>query len=97
MTQDNSDARLYGLPEAAKELGGISVWSLRKHISRGNIRTVRLGRRVAIPSQEIARIQRQGLPSLVPAAAHVDQGKGTSSRAIDSSETTHRDGRISPR
>ena len=52
------------LHEAARLLGGISVWTLRKHVALGAIRVTRLGRRVFIPDEEIDRIRREGLPSL---------------------------------
>jgi excisionase family DNA binding protein len=55
---------LHGLDEAAKMLGGISVWTLRKHISRGGIAATRLGRRVFLSSEEVERIRREGLPSI---------------------------------
>lgn len=58
------DARLHSLEAAAKALGGISIWTLRKHIARGTITPVRLGRRVCLSVEELARIQREGLPSL---------------------------------
>jgi hypothetical protein len=54
---------LHALPEAAKLLGGISVWTLRKHVFRGNVAVTRIGRRVFVPSEEIERIRREGLPS----------------------------------
>jgi hypothetical protein len=55
---------LYSLPDAAKSLGGISVWTLRKHISNGQLRVVRIGRRVFLDGEELERIRRDGLPSL---------------------------------
>jgi hypothetical protein len=55
---------LHGLDEAARMLGGISVWTLRKHISQGGITPTRLGRRVFLSSAEVERIQKEGLPSL---------------------------------
>lgn len=55
---------LHALTEAAALLGGISVWTIRKHCSRGNIRVTRIGRRVFVTSEEIERIRREGLPSL---------------------------------
>jgi excisionase family DNA binding protein len=55
---------LHGLDEAAKMLGGISVWTLRKHISHGGITATRLGRRVFLTSEEVERIRKIGLPSL---------------------------------
>lgn len=64
MEQSNHERVLFSLEDAAGELGGISVWTLRKHIAQGTIRTVHIGRRVFLPAEEIARIQRDGLPSL---------------------------------
>lgn len=55
---------LYALPDAAKSLGGISIWTLRKHISNGRVRVIRIGRRVFLDSEELERIRREGLPSL---------------------------------
>jgi hypothetical protein len=55
---------LHALPEAAKLLGGISVWTLRKHVFRRNVAVTRIGRRVFVPSEEIERIRQEGLPSL---------------------------------
>ena len=48
---------LHALPEAAKLLGGISVWTLRKHVFRGNLTVTRIGRRVFVTSEEIERIR----------------------------------------
>ena len=58
-----SERRLYNLEDAARELGGISVWTLRKHLAQGTIKATRLGRRVFLSAGELARIQREGLPS----------------------------------
>ena len=55
---------LYSLPDAAKSLGGISIWTLRKHISNGRLRAIRIGRRVFLDGEELERIRRDGLPSL---------------------------------
>lgn len=55
---------LHGLEEAAKMLGGISIWTLRRHIGQGKVNVVRLGRRVFLDSEELERIRRNGLPSL---------------------------------
>jgi hypothetical protein len=49
---------------AAQLLGAISPWTLRKHIERGNVAVVRLGRRVFIHVEEIRRIQQHGFPRL---------------------------------
>ena len=55
---------LYSLPEAAKALGGISVWTLRKHVTQGRVRVTRIGRRIFLDAEELDRIRREGLPSL---------------------------------
>ena len=55
---------LHSIDEAARLLGGISPWTLRKHISSGRLRVVRLGRRVFVDTEELERIRRDGLPSL---------------------------------
>jgi hypothetical protein len=55
---------LYSIEDAARVLGKISSWTLRKHVKRGSVSTVRIGRRVFLNADEILRIQTQGLPSL---------------------------------
>lgn len=55
---------LYSFAEAARLLGGISHWTLYKHKSLGQIRVVHIGRRVFLDSEELERIQKDGLPSL---------------------------------
>jgi hypothetical protein len=62
--QSQEDSRLYSLADASRQLGDLSIWTLRKHVFRGNVRPTRLGRRIFLSSAEIARIQREGLPSL---------------------------------
>jgi hypothetical protein len=56
--------RLYGLAEAAGVLGGTSIWTLRKHVACGNVKVIRIGRRIFLNEQEIARISSEGLPPL---------------------------------
>jgi hypothetical protein len=56
--------KLHDLPEAAGLLGGISIWTLRRWITLGDVNVVRLGRRVFLRTEEIERIRREGLPSL---------------------------------
>ncbi len=58
------ERRLFSLDQAAEQLGGVSPWTLRRHVDEGRIRTTRLGRLVRIPSEEIERIRKEGLPSL---------------------------------
>ena len=65
MSTDERSSKLYPLEDAAsQELGGISVWTIRKGIAQGVIRPTRLGTRIFLSGDEIARIQREGLPSL---------------------------------
>jgi hypothetical protein len=71
--------KLYSLDDASRVLGGLSVWTLRKHISSGRLRVVRLGRRVFIDAEELERVRREGLPSL--------QG-GTSRNQIPATDLT---------
>jgi hypothetical protein len=67
---------LYSIQEAARMLGGISPWTLRKHISPGQkVRVVRLGRRVFLDAEELERIRREGLPSLRGVPAEKPEGE----------------------
>jgi hypothetical protein len=61
-------AILFSLKAAAQQLGGISVWTLRKHVSNRTIAVTRIGRRVFLDSEEVERIRKNGLPSLRPGA-----------------------------
>jgi len=58
-----TDSQLFSIAEAAKSLG-VSHWTLRMHVRRGAISVVRFGRRVLVSRAEVARIAREGLPSL---------------------------------
>ena len=64
MTQDKATSALFSIFDAARELGSISPWTLRKHITQGTIKVTRLGRRVFLRGEEIERIRQEGLPSL---------------------------------
>jgi hypothetical protein len=57
-------ARLLSMDKAAEELGGISIWTLRKHVAAGSVKVTRIGRRVLLTAEEVERIRRDGLPSL---------------------------------
>lgn len=57
-------AVLLSLDKAAEALGGISVWTLRKHVAAGSVKVTRIGRRVFLTAEEVERIRRDGLPSL---------------------------------
>ena len=64
MNETVSEARLFSVEEAGQVLGGISPWTLRKHIAVGNVKVTRIGRRVLLTAEEIERIRQEGLPSL---------------------------------
>ncbi len=59
---------LLSVEEAADRLGRISAWTLRKHIAQGNVKVIRIGRRVLISRDEVRRICTGGLPSLKKAS-----------------------------
>jgi hypothetical protein len=62
--------KLFSLEEAARILGGISVWTIRKHISAGHVKPVKIGRRVFLSVDVIDHIQSHGLPSLHMTSLH---------------------------
>jgi phage antirepressor YoqD-like protein len=66
MEQIAESGGLFNLEDAAKVLGRISSWTLRKHLRQGTVAAVRIGRRLFISQTEIQRIQTKGLPSLRP-------------------------------
>ena len=85
-------AVLLPLNKAAEALGGISIWTLRKHISRGNVRVKHLGRRVFLDEEEMSRIMRDGLPSLrIAEAKGSDESHGHSSRDARSREENNQE------
>lgn len=55
---------LLTLHDAARVLGSMSPWTLRKHVAQGHVRVTRLGRRLFIREDELERIRCEGLPSL---------------------------------
>jgi hypothetical protein len=64
MNASTLEAQLFSVDEAGRLLGGISPWTLRKHIAVGNAKVTRIGRRVFLDAAEVERIRRDGLPSL---------------------------------
>jgi hypothetical protein len=56
--------RLFDVDNSCSQLGNCSPWTLRKHIARGNVPVVRIGRRIFLSEETIAKISREGLPSL---------------------------------
>jgi excisionase family DNA binding protein len=57
------NSELINVDEAAQRTGS-SPWTWRAHIKRGNVKTIRIGRRVLISRAELERVVREGLPSL---------------------------------
>lgn len=55
---------LLTIEHLAKLTGDSSHWTIRRHVAKGNIRVIRLGRRVFITPEEFERIKREGLPRL---------------------------------
>jgi hypothetical protein len=70
MDTASESAVLYSIEDAARVLGKISSWTLRKHLKRGSVSVVRIGRRTFLSADEIRRIQVQGLPSLSEKTTH---------------------------
>ena len=62
--KEMAESKIHTIEASAQRWGGVSPWTLRKHIREGNIAVVRLGRRVFISEEEVQRIQKNGLPSL---------------------------------
>lgn len=73
-TMQEQTNRLYSLQDAAGLLGGTSVWTIRAHIRRGSIVAVHLGTRVYLSADEVARVLREGLPSLKSARQRTPGG-----------------------
>jgi len=58
------DQKLFDIPASCKRLGGGSTWTMRKHIALGHVSVIRIGKRIFLTEETIARIAREGLPSL---------------------------------
>jgi len=58
---------LLSVPEAAAALS-VSASAIRGWIRLGHVKPTRLGKRVLLPAAEVARIVREGLPTLADAA-----------------------------
>jgi excisionase family DNA binding protein len=54
-----TDDRLHNIREAAARLA-ISPWTVRRLADRGDLRVVRLGRRLLVSESEILRLIRNG-------------------------------------
>jgi excisionase family DNA binding protein len=53
-------SRLMPLEEVAKALG-VSVYSVRRLVSRGALKSVRIGVRVMVSTDEVVRVQKEGV------------------------------------
>ena len=80
---EKQESKLFSLEAATEPLGGVSQWTLRKHAASGSLKIVRIGKRVFVPADEIARIQREGLPSL---------SGSTKAAVVDEEEQSHVNG-----
>jgi hypothetical protein len=54
---------LHDIESSAKKIP-MPAWTLRAHIKVGHINVTRLGKRIMLPTSELERIAREGLPSL---------------------------------
>jgi excisionase family DNA binding protein len=54
-------SRNYGIDEAS-EVFGVSSYTTRRRIKDESIRAIYIGARVLIPGEEVARVQREGIP-----------------------------------
>lgn len=71
-----TELELLSIEESARNLS-VSPWTVRAHIRSGEIAVVRCGRRVLVSRAEVARIAREGLPTLsVPPLATRAVSKG---------------------
>jgi len=61
----NTDQHLYSFADAARKLGNVSVYTIHKHAAQGSVEVTRIGRRVFLSADELARISKEGLPSLL--------------------------------
>ena len=89
MTTENESAALYSIEDAARVLGKISSWTVRKHLKRGTLLGVRIGRRVFVSAKEIKRVQISGLPSLSAARAPENQQLRREARRVPVSDTAN--------
>jgi excisionase family DNA binding protein len=62
---------LWNVKEAGNALG-LSPWTIRRYITIGKLRTVRLGRRVLVEPSECRRLIEEGRSSLIREATARD-------------------------
>jgi excisionase family DNA binding protein len=49
---------LVSIPEAARRLGGLSVWTIRAWLSKGRLQRTKVGGRTMVATQELERFLR---------------------------------------
>lgn len=58
--------RLYSVPESAKELGGISKWTVHAWLSQGRLKRTKVGSRTMIRGSELQKVIQDGGKSPSP-------------------------------
>jgi Helix-turn-helix domain len=53
--------QLYSIADACKRWGDVSLYTIRRHIGRGEIKTINIGSRVFIPISEVERVEQFGV------------------------------------
>ncbi|PWB41403.1 MAG: hypothetical protein C3F19_06400 [Rhodocyclales bacterium] len=87
---------LWPLPEAARQLGGLSVRTVRRLIERGEIPMVRVGRRVTVPAEAVRAWVARGMSHAHNShRAGRGAGNGGSSRCHTSARTVRSGGSAS--
>jgi hypothetical protein len=49
-----------------------SPWTIRYHVSKGHLKSTRIGKRVLVPSTEIDRVAAEGLPHIPVASKQAE-------------------------
>jgi excisionase family DNA binding protein len=57
---------LLSVPDAAKRLGGISVWTIHAWLSQGRLKRTKVGGRTMIRESELAKVIEEGGKSRSP-------------------------------
>ncbi len=60
--------RLYSVPEAAKMLGGISIWTVHAWLAQGKMQRTKVGGRTMIRGSEFQKVIQDGGKSRSPKA-----------------------------
>ena len=54
------DDQLLSIPEAARRLGGVSVWTVRAWLTQGRLQRTKVGSRTMIRESELQRVIANG-------------------------------------